>query len=189
MNKSEFICVGKILKAHHLNGELFLFLFSSDSSWYQPHQSVYLTPSAELIPTHQPSPALTIKKLRAHKDGFIVSMGGINNRTQAEQLEKQFVWIPASQLVSPKGDTPYLNELLDFTVSNHGQSIGKVIKFSSNGPQDILIVQAASNSNLTYDILLVDAFLERIDYDLKNIYLKLPEGLLEINLPEKKNEI
>lgn len=184
LNKSEFICIGKILKAHHLNGELFLFLFSADPSWNQPDQTFYLTTSTE-TPPQDSQPLYTIKKLRAHKDGFILSIKGVDNRTQAEQLEKQFFWIPTSKLISKKGETPYLNELLDFAVFNEGQPIGKVVKFSSNGAQDILVVRAELHEH-TYDILLVDAFLERIDYDQQTIYLKLPEGLLEINLPEKK---
>lgn len=185
LNNSEYICIGKILKAHHLNGELFLFLFSGDSSWNKPDLPIYLTQSADSFPTEKTQPYM-IKKLRAHKEGFILSLQGIDNRTQAEQLEKYFFWIKTSRLISNKGETPYLNELLGFKIYNDNQFIGNVIKFSSNGPQDILVVTPDTTTDITYDILLVDAFLDRIDYEAQSIYFNLPEGLLDINLPEKK---
>lgn len=179
MSKSDWICIGKVLKAHSLKGELFLFLFAKQADWYQGELQVGLSKELE----GQPSDLHILKKLSAHKDGFIIRLEGIADRTQAELAEKKFFFIPSQILVSPSGETPFLNELLNFEVYNSQQLIGKVTDFSSNGPQDLLIVSPAPDQ-APFEIPFVEAFIEQVDYVQGKIFLTLPEGLLEINLKD-----
>jgi 16S rRNA processing protein RimM len=177
LSSLSWICVGKIKKAHSLKGELFLFLFSKTSDWYEPSIKVGLSE----YPTKQPHLFYSIHSLSPHKDGFILSLEGVKDRNHSESLSKLFLCIPEDYLVSTSGELPYLHEFLNFQVLNQGIFVGLVESFSSNGAQDLLCVRAQDSKTL-YEIPFVEAFIQEIHYTEKILHLHLPEGLLELNL-------
>ena len=85
--------------------------------------------------------------------------------------------IPKKILVSRKGDTPYLIEIMGFEVFDQEQIIGVVQNFSSNTEQDLLVVESPIRF---FEIPFVEAFIDSIDYENKKIFMKIPEGLLEL---------
>ncbi|MEQ1723852.1 MAG: hypothetical protein ABL930_11800, partial [Pseudobdellovibrio sp.] len=56
--------------------------------------------------------------------------------------------------------------------------IGTIRGFSSNGPQDLLLVSSGSKE---FEIPFVKQFVLHVDFKNKVIKTHLPEGLLEIN--------
>ena len=57
------------------------------------------------------------------------------------------------------------------------------------GEAPLLVVQAKEpRSKLPYEIPFAEAFLERLDLERKQVWMKLPEGLLEVNAPLAKDE-
>jgi 16S rRNA processing protein RimM len=173
-NSASWICVGKILRAHSLKGELFLFLFTGSWDWYKPGLQVGLGQTQDSIPPL----FLKIESLKPHKDGLILRLEGISDRNQSENLSKHFLFIEKSVLTAEVGELPYLYEFLGFEVFNKDQPIGHITNFSSNGAQDLLVV---TNEKKTYEIPFVANFILDTCYQKKMIWMSLPNGLLDLN--------
>lgn len=168
--------IGIVSDAHGIRGEIYIIVFSGDVSWIQEVTELNLKATAS-----ENKKIYKLKKIKAFKKGFIVSFHDVINRNQAEELKKQEVWIDEKLFISKDGEQPFLNELIDFEIidSKLGQ-IGQVIQFSSNGQQDLLVLnQVVNNQNI--EIPFIKEFVIHVDYVTKKIMMDLPEGLIQIN--------
>ena len=171
--------IGLVSDAHGIRGEVYIILFSGDNSWVDDLKYV------NLLSANEKSTAAVqlfkIKKIKPFKKGFICSFHDVLTRNQAEELKKLEVWIDAELLVSKDGDQPFLSELLDFEVIDSlAGALGKVIGFSSNGQQDLLILSQLVNLQ-NIEIPFITQFVIDVDYTAKKIRTTLPEGLIAIN--------
>ncbi len=171
----EHLKVGKVKDAHGLKGELYVLLFAKEAPWLKKLKNFHLTKETPtgIIETL----IFSLKSAKPHRDGLIVVTGEIKDRTQAEGLKGFAFEIPKEILVSKKGDTPYLIEILGFEVFDGLRLVGLIQDFSSNNEQDLLVVESAIRF---FEIPFVEAFIEKIDYTSKTIIMKLPEGLLDL---------
>lgn len=112
-----------------------------------------------------------------HKDGLIVVTDEVNDRNHSETLKGFAFEIPKNILVSKKGETPYLIELLGFEVYDSDVLLGTIHSFSSNSEQDLLVVE--SNTRF-FEIPFVEPYVLKTDYEAKQIMMVIPEGLLEL---------
>jgi 16S rRNA processing protein RimM len=120
-----------------------------------------------------------IAKLKPFKRGFIASLKGFSDRNKAEEFKGAEVWVDESLFVSEDGESLYLNEIAGFSVHDKTLGdIGQISDFSSNGIQDLLVIQDKSES---FEIPFVKEYVLDIDFKNKTIKMDLPEGLLEIN--------
>lgn len=168
--------VGKIKAPHGLKGEVYVLIFSGEWEWLDHHKKLdfHQTDDSGHVTRHQ----FKVKRYRPYKKGFIAKFEGVNDRNHSEALQGAILEIPGELLVAAEGETPYLNEFLEFQVHLEGEGvIGRVIDFSSNGSQDLLVVETAKG---TFEVPFVDAFTKEVDREEKTIYLDLPEGLIEL---------
>ncbi|AGH95472.1 ribosome maturation factor RimM [Pseudobdellovibrio exovorus] len=173
LNQKECVHVGKVMDAHGIRGDLYILIFSGDVSWGSKLKQLALKRSDE-------QQSFDIQKVKSFKKGFIVKLAGFDDRNRAEEFKGAEVWVPEDLFVAQQGESLYLREVLNFTVKDeHLGPIGQVESFSSNGIQDLLVVQAADSS--VYEIPFVEDFVVAIDYEQQTILMSLPEGLLEIN--------
>lgn len=170
--------VGKIKDAHGLKGELYFFSFSRETEWFDDLSEVYL----ETINRNEDEPSFQKYELESYKifkEGAIIKLKGISDRTMAEKLKGRNLFIPEQALVAKPGETIYLSEILNFKITNEqGQDLGLVVKFSSNTAQDILVIQ---KNNLIYEVPFVDHFILDICYEDKVIVMDFPESLMTVN--------
>lgn len=104
---------------------------------------------------------------------------GMNNRNQAEAMIGKEIYVSSEIFKSNDQEKPYLTEILQFSVvDNEKGPLGKIVGFSSNGSQDLLIVDF---ENEKVEIPFVDAYVTKLDRSEQTIFMNLPEGLLEIN--------
>ncbi len=171
--------VGLISDAHGIRGEVYVILFSGDNSWIQDMKTITLKANGSA--PKDVSIELNIKKIKPFKKGFLCSFPTITTRNQAEELKKLEIWIDANFFVSEDGDQPFLAELLDFLVCDTASgNLGKVIGFSSNGQQDLLVLSQVVNFQ-NVEIPFIKQFVINVDYQEKKITTTLPEGLIGIN--------
>ena len=169
-----YVPVGRVKDAHGIKGELFVVLFAGEAAWLNQLKELRLTkPDA---PAGQAPEIFTIKAAKTHKNGFIAKSEQIKDRNRAEELKGLILEIPDTMLVSKKGESLYLREVFGFKVfTKHKGEVGTIDAFSSNTAQDLLVVKTSWG---VYEIPFVKDFVEKIDFDNKEIYLDLPEGLL-----------
>jgi 16S rRNA processing protein RimM len=61
--------------------------------------------------------------------------------------------------------------------NSNNQELGKIVGFSTNNAQDLLQV---SDGKISFYVPFIEAFVKKIDYKTRQIYLDLPEGLIEV---------
>ncbi len=173
--------IGKITGIHGLRGEVFVHVFSKDVSWIHGLKELYL----ESL-NGGDRRCFKVCSHRPHKEGFLVFIEGVNDRTEAERLRSQLVFVDGSLFETEEGDESfYLSEIEGFTVFDGDEMIGSIQGFGTNTVQDLLLVQTSWG---TVEIPLVEEFLVEIDFEQNKIYMKLPEGLIEIQKTAQKND-
>ncbi len=164
--------------AHGLKGELLCVLFSKDYETWKNIKQFYLSKE------EGESCLVEISSVRLSSRGMIVSIKELKDRTHAELYRGWFIGIPTQWFESRNGERLFLREIRGFQLWNNGALVGEISGFSSNGPQDLLLVQGTSpqaeRARLA-EVPFVEDFIEEVNFNLREVRMKLPEGLLEIN--------
>lgn len=173
MKENEKIKIGKITDAHGIKGELFVFVFSQDISWLKKISEIDLSKSNK-------TETFKVMKAKPHKKGFICTLEGFLDRNKAEEYIGFEVSVDSSYFVSKNGEALFLREILNFEVLDKNLGFVGVIKhFSSNGIQDLLVVERKDKSLI--EIPFVKEFVSKIDFAQQKMNMDLPVGLIEIN--------
>lgn len=170
----DFKMVGKIKEAHGLRGEFYVLIFSGEISWLSDLKNFQLRDSSgsQVV-------SMNAIKAKAFKKGFILSVEGVENRTQAEAYHGFTFWIPSTLLISRPGESIFLSEIENFRVLDlAGTELGVITGFSSNGAQDILLVKSTTADG---EIPFVAPFIKDINFAEKFIVMDLPPGLFELD--------
>lgn len=169
----EMKLIGKVKDAHGLRGEIYVLVFSGDIAWIKKLKTFELRSSrTEEVVVH------TVEKIKPFKQGFILKAPLLNDRNAAEAVKGFEFFISADIFVSNPGETIYLNEILNFVVKNPAQeNIGIIKAFSSNGAQDLLVVETTKGK---VEIPFVEAFIKKIDFKHQSVVMDLPEGILDL---------
>ncbi|WP_415063728.1 ribosome maturation factor RimM [Bdellovibrio sp.] len=165
--------VGKVREAHGLKGDLYVLIFSGDISWAKRMKSFGLkAKDSDEIQN------FTVERTKPFKKGIIVKASEIKDRTAAEGVEHLEFFVDDELLVSKPGETIYLSEIKNFKLKNPEQTVlGEIVGFSSNGVQDLLVVEAGGKK---VEVPFVDAFIKKIDFKHQAVVMDLPEGLFDI---------
>ncbi|KYG61144.1 ribosome maturation factor RimM [Bdellovibrio bacteriovorus] len=165
--------VGKVREAHGLKGDLYVLIFSGDISWAKRMKSFGLKPKdSDEIRT------FSVERTKPFKKGLIVKAAEIADRTAAEGVEHLEFFVDDDLFVSKPGETIFLSEIKNFKLKDPEQKLlGEIVDFSSNGVQDLLVVEAAGKK---VEVPFVDAFIKKIDFKHQTVVMDLPEGLFDI---------
>jgi 16S rRNA processing protein RimM len=130
---------------------------------------------------------LKIEDLWPHKGLLILKFAGIDSISDAETLLKCELQVPAEERAQLEPGWTYISDLAGCTVFDGGRVIGKVedVEFGA-GEAALLIVRG--DAKQPYEIPYAEAYLEHVDLAAKEIRMKLPEGMLEINAPLANKE-
>jgi 16S rRNA processing protein RimM len=131
-----------------------------------------------------------IEDLWPHKSFLVLKFQGIETISDAEPLIGAELQLPRSERAELEPGWTYLSDLIGCTVFDGQREIGEIedVQFGA-GEAPLLVVQAREpRSKLPYEIPFAAAFLEKLDLERKQVWMKLPEGLLEVNAPLAKDE-
>lgn len=165
--------VGKVREAHGLKGDLYVLVFSGDISWAKRMKKFSLkAKDAEAFESFE------VERTKPFKKGLIVKAKEIADRTAAEGVEHLEFFIDDELLVSKAGETIFLAEIKNFKLKDPEQNVlGEIVDFSSNGAQDLLVVQVGERK---VEVPFVDAFIKKIDFKHQAVVMDLPEGLFDV---------
>lgn len=180
---TEYIKIGKVLDAHALKGEIFVFIFSGDVSWLESEEFDHclLSRHEDLAGAKDTEiKSFKIERASEFKNGLRLKLENVNDRNQSEALKGHFLFLHPDLFISEEGETIYLKEILGFEVLRMDKSvIGQIIGFSSNGPQDLLVIERSGES-APLEIPFVEQFTHQILFDQRKIILDLPEGMEDL---------
>jgi 16S rRNA processing protein RimM len=133
---------------------------------------------------------LEVQELWPHKGLLVLKFAGVDSISEAETLVGCELQVPRSQRSELQAGWNYVSDLVGCTVLDHGREIGRVddVEFGA-GEAPLLVVRDAAKRLL--EVPFAEAYLDSVDVERKQISMKLPEGLLEVNAPltpEEKRE-
>jgi 16S rRNA processing protein RimM len=132
---------------------------------------------------------VTVEDLWPHKSFLVLKFQGIDTISDAEPLVGAELQLPRSERAELEPGWTYLSDLIGCTVFDGQREIGEIedVQFGA-GEAPLLVVRGREKdkTKLPYEIPFAEAYLEKLDLEHKQVRMKLPEGLLEVNAPVKK---
>jgi 16S rRNA processing protein RimM len=127
---------------------------------------------------------LAVEDLWPHKNYLVLKFEGIDSITDGEALIGAELQVPLSQRARLEPGWTYLSDLIGCTVFDGEQPVGEIedVHFGA-GEAALLIVK--SGAKLPHEIPFAEAYLLKLDLERRQVRMKLPEGLLEVNAPAK----
>jgi 16S rRNA processing protein RimM len=133
---------------------------------------------------------LRVEDIWPHKGLLVFKFAGVDSISDAETLVGCELQVPSSQRSELQAGWNYVSDLVGCALLDHGREIGRIedVQFGA-GEAPLLIVRDAAARLL--EIPFAEAYLDRVDVKERQVRMKLPEGLLEVNAPltaEEKQE-
>ena len=130
---------------------------------------------------------LTIEDLWAHKSFLVLKFAGVETISDAEILKGSELQVPRGERAELAPGWTYLSDLTGCTVFDGEREIGKItdVAFGA-GEAPLLVVNGGAK--LPYEIPFAEAYLEKVDVERKQVRMRLPDGLLDVNTPVTKDE-
>jgi len=128
-----------------------------------------------------------IDDLWPHKGMLVLKFAGVETISDAEMLIGAELQLPSSERAELAPGWTYLSDLIGCKVFDGDHEIGPIedVTFGA-GEAPLLVVK--SGAKLPYEIPFAQAFLEKVDLERKQIRMRLPEGLLDVNAPLTEKE-
>jgi 16S rRNA processing protein RimM len=125
-----------------------------------------------------------------HKGHLVLKFAGIDSISEAETLLGCELQVPRAERAELEPGWTYVSDLIGCTVFDGDREIGRIegVAFGA-GEAPLLIVRGMPM--IPYEIPFAEAYLRTVDLAGKQVRMRLPEGMLEINAPlteEKKRE-
>ncbi|GAC1688998.1 MAG: ribosome maturation factor RimM [Gemmatimonadaceae bacterium] len=177
-----FAIVGRVRRAHGIRGELVVEMITdAPDAIFAPGRRV-LVGNADAHPsldrdTGDPEVAV-ITDVRPFKDGRLLTVNGVNDRTRADSWRGLYLMVPFDELTPPGEGQLYLHDLPGMRVRlPDGTDVGP-IRDVYELPQGLVVEvdRAGSRVLLPY----TERTLLSADRESGVVVLELPAGLLDI---------
>lgn len=164
--------LGYVVKAHGTKGQVVAFFDVDYPEEYEEMESVFLEIQGKLVP-------FFIDWLEPqHKGRFIIQFEDVTTVEEAEKLRGTKLFMPLDTLPELESDQFYFHEVIGYTVvdETHGE-LGPVKEFYDLPHQALMALDYQGQEIL---MPVHDDFILRTDREEKKLYVKLPEGLLDV---------
>ena len=178
MNIDDCYYLGRITKPWGVKGQLALFLDVDNPSEYTALDSAFVELKGQLVPIF-----FGIDQLNDNR--AIVTLED-TTPDEAAKLVGHDLYLPLSLLPKLTGNKFYFHEVTGFRVvdSQHGD-IGKLEQVIEYPAQPLFQVMKNGTEIL---IPVIDQVIDRVDRELKTIFITAPNGLIELYLGDINTE-
>jgi 16S rRNA processing protein RimM len=174
---SEFITLARVVKTQGRIGEVAVEVHSD-----VPDRFVAGMGLSALSRLGDSRREIEIEDLWPHKGLLVLKFAGIDSISDAEALIGSELQVPREQRAQLEEGWSYVSDLVGCVVSDQDREIGKIedVQFGA-GEAPLLIVAGADGKK--YDVPFAEVYVEGVDLAGKQLRMRLPEGMLEINAP------
>ena len=173
MTKEECFYLGRVSKTHGIKGEVTIKLDVDDPSVYRDMKFFLLEINKVLTP-------FFVEKVTCSGDKFFVTIQDIKTVEAASALTGKEVYLPLEMLPKLSGKQFYYHEVKGFTLIDEEKGeLGPVADVIEYPTQAILQVFKDKKEIL---IPILDQVIQKVDRRSKKLYVKAPEGLIEMYL-------
>jgi len=172
----EFITLALVIKTQGRRGEVAVELHTDIPDRFQEGMRLWA-----LLKTGERR-EVEVEDLWPHKGFLVLKFAGIETISDAETLVGAELQLPRSERAQLEPGWTYLSDLIGCTVFDGEREIGPIedVQFGA-GEAPLLIVPGGAK--LPYETPFAEAYLEKVDLERKQVRMRLPEGLLDVNAP------
>ena len=174
MTKEECFYLGRIVSKFSFKGEVLIKLDTDEPESYLEMESVFVEYDNNLVP-------FFIERSSLQKSNLLrAKFEEVDSEEDAEDLMKCDLYLPLNLLPELSEDQFYFHEIIGFTVedANYG-TVGTLTGINDTTSQALFEIEKDGKQVL---IPMNDQFLEKVDKKNKIIYVKTPEGLIDLYL-------
>ena len=174
MTKEECFYLGRIVSKFSFKGEVLIKLDTDEPESYLEMESVFVEYDNNLVP-------FFIERSSLQKSNLLrVKFEEVDSEEDAEDLMKCDLYLPLNLLPELSEDQFYFHEIIGFSVEDaiYG-TVGTLTGINDTTSQALFEIEKEGKQVL---IPMNDQFLEKVDKKNKVIYVKTPEGLIDLYL-------
>lgn len=180
-----FITLARVVKTQGRRGEVASEIYSNVPGRFAAGMKLLALPKEG-----SPRRGLEVEDLWPHKGMLVLKFAGVDSISDAETLIGSELQVPRSQRSQLEAGWNYVSDLVGCSLLDRGADIGLIedVQFGA-GEAPLLMVRDAAKRLV--EIPFAEAYLDSVDVQNKQVRMKLPEGLLEVNAPltaEEKQE-
>jgi 16S rRNA processing protein RimM len=177
----DYISLARVLKSQGRHGEVAVEVHSDVPDRFVEGMRVFA------LDAEGERRQLKIEGLWPHKGYLVLKFEGIDSISDAETLLRRELQVPRTERAELEPGWTYISDLAGCTVFDGDREIGTVqgVEFGA-GEAPLLIVQG--KPKLPYEIPFAEAYLASVDLVAKQVRMKLPEGMLDVNAPLSEEE-
>jgi 16S rRNA processing protein RimM len=136
---------------------------------------------------------LTIEDLWPHKNLLVLKFAAVETISDAELLKGTELQVPKAERAELEPGLTYLSDLIGCTVFDQDSEVGTIAEVAFGaGEAPLLVVrgkgEAEQSAKPPYEIPFAEAYIEKMDIAHKEVRMRLPEGMLDVNAPVKKDD-
>ena len=167
------MAVGRVIGAHGLTGELRVELHTDFPERFAPLFFVLLGDELR---------SYKVEGFREHRGMILLALTRGDNRTAAEELTGEWLFIPESAAMPlPEGDY-WVHDIIGLAVvDENGQSVGRVTDVLQTGANDVYIIAPAENINRGKELLIpaIAEVVQQVNLAERTMTIRLIPGLIE----------
>ena len=169
--------VGEIRRPHGIKGEVKAYFDVDYLEEYIEMESVYLLTGQKLTP-------FFVAQFRAIGPNLaILAFRDIVSREMAESLSGSGMYLPTDQLPDLEDGQFYYHDVIGYQVSDQELGLlGEIRNIVEMPAQDVMVMDYEGSEIL---IPITENFVLSADHETKQVMTNLPEGLIDIYLPNK----
>jgi 16S rRNA processing protein RimM len=178
----EFITLARVVKTQGRRGEVATEILSDVPDRFAVGMKLLALPREPNSVRRE----LEVEDLWPHKGLLVLKFAGVNSISEAETLVGCELQVARSQRSELQAGWNYVSDLVGCAVLDRDHEIGRIedVQFGA-GEAPLLIVRDGAK---LVEIPFAEAYLDRADVKAKQVRMRLPEGLLEVNAPLTKEE-
>jgi 16S rRNA processing protein RimM len=201
MARDGWVWLARIKRTQGRKGEVFAEVLTDFPEKFSDRHKLWLLKDSSAAGADVSADALEVTLVHhwMHKGGVVLHFAGVESISAAEELAGYVVAIPREERTQLEEGDFYISDLIGCTLVNVAGAqpvvvgeIGDVDRGA--GPVAILVVWPSETdrerrgSRAVDDEILIPFakdYLRRVDVEAKRVEMALPEGLVELNRPER----
>jgi 16S rRNA processing protein RimM len=169
----KYFKIGKFVAVHGLNGKLLLVHTLGKKTSLKGLQAIFIEEKKDsFFPWFIES-----TKIKTEEETYI-KLEGIDSREAAAKLAQKEIWLPETDFKKFAAKTAPVS-LLGYTIINEGEPIGDILEVIEQPHQLLCRLDIKGKEVL---IPLNGNTLQKTDHRKKQVFVTLPDGLLDIYL-------
>jgi 16S rRNA processing protein RimM len=184
----QWVWLARIRRTQGRKGEVFAEILTDFPEKFAVRRHIWLVPDDSSGSTKPDPRELELVGHWLHKGGVVLHFTGVDSISAAEELSGLIVAIPRAQRAALAEDEVYVADLIGCLLMDVTANVpilaGEITDVDrSAGPVELLVVRGTKGEEIL--IPFAKSYVRRIDVQAKRIEMVLPEGLVDLNSPEK----